>query len=252
MAALRDAGWDVAVIDNLRTGFRYAIPDDVAFYEDGIENKALKTQIFSERGIGAIMHFAGSIIVTESVEKPLNYYRNNTVNSHGLVTTAIAAGIRHFIFSSTAVVCGNPTAIPIGETHPTAPINPYGRSKLMTEMMLADTAEAHDFNFCALRYFNVAGADPDLRTGQSTAGATHLIEVAVEAALGKRDYVAVYGTDYDAADGTGVRGEPSALVSENASILRELKWQPRYDDLETIIRHALAWERKLSEMRTGR
>jgi UDP-glucose 4-epimerase len=156
----------------------------------------------------------------------LNYYRNNTVNSHGLVTTAIAAGIRHFIFSSTAVVCGNPTAIPIGETHPTAPINPYGRSKLMTEMMLADTAEAHVFNFCALRYFNVAGADPDLRTGQSTAGATHLIEVAVEAALGKRD--------------------------ENASILRELKWQPRHDDLETIIRHALAWERKLSEMQTGR
>ncbi len=203
--ALVDAGWPVAVIDNLSTGFRWAVPDQVAFYEGDIADEALLARIFAERGTRAVMHFAGSIIVPESVSDPLKYYHNNTAKSRTLIAAAVAAGVPHFIFSSTAATYGAPKVSPVSEDSPTLTINPYGTSKLMTELMLADVAFAHALNYCALRYFNVAGADPQCRTGQSTAGATHLIKVAVEAALGKRSHVDVFGTDYATPDGTGVR-----------------------------------------------
>ena len=203
--ALKDAGHNPVVIDNLTTGFRWALPTDVPFYEGDIANEKLVARIISEHRIGAIMHFAGSIIVPESVENPLKYYRNNTANSRSIIESAIMGGVKHFIFSSTAATYGIPAVSPVREDTPTLPINPYGLSKLMTEFMLRDVAAAHDFNYCALRYFNVAGADPQGRTGQSTAGATHLIKVAVETALGKRSHVSVFGTDFDTVDGTGVR-----------------------------------------------
>lgn len=314
--ALKDAGWPVAVIDNLTTGFRFAVPDGVPLYEGDIEDGALLARIFAEQGMGegfgAIMHFAGSIVVPESVENPLKYYHNNTVKSRALIEAAVAAGVPHFIFSSTAATYGVPDISPVSEDTPQSPINPYGWSKLMTEQMLGDTVAAHAMNFCALRYFNVAGADPRARSGQSTAGATHLIKVAVEAALGKRDNVSVFGTDYDTPDGTGVRdyihvsdlaaahvlalealieqpersltmncgygrgfsvlevldavdrvtnmtierkmeprraGDPASLISDPSRIRAALPWKPQHADLDTIIGHALAWERKLSEIR---
>lgn len=203
--ALLDAGWPVVVLDNLVTGFRWAVPNGAAFVEGDVGDTALVGSVIAERDIRAIMHFAGSVVVPESVENPLKYYDNNTARSRSLIETAIAGGVPHFLFSSTAATYGIPETIPVTENMPTVPINPYGRSKLMTEYMLADAAAAHSINYCALRYFNVAGADPDGRSGQSTAGATHLIKVAVEAALGKREGVSVFGTDYDTRDGTGVR-----------------------------------------------
>ena len=310
--ALKDAGWPVCVIDNLTTGFRFAIPDGVPFYQGDIEDSDLLARIIAEQGIGAVMHFAGSVVVPESVENPLKYYHNNTAKSRTLIEAAVKGGVRHFIFSSTAATYGVPEVSPVTEDSPKLPINPYGMSKLMTEIMLADTARAHPLNFCALRYFNVAGADPQARTGQSTAGATHLLKVAVEAALGKRGHVAVFGTDYATPDGTGVRdyihvsdladahvlalgalieqpersltmncgygrgfsvlevldavdrvtnrtivrqmegrraGDPDSLISDNSRIRETVPWVPKYADLETIVTHALAWERKLTEIR---
>lgn len=314
--ALKDAGWPVAVIDSLVTGFRFAIPDGVPFYKGDIEDAALLARIFEEQGMGdgcgAIMHFAGSVVVPESVEDPLKYYHNNTVKSRALIESAVRAGVPHFIFSSTAATYGIPETSPVDEETPKSPINPYGWSKLMTEQMLSDVAAAHPFSYCALRYFNVAGADPQGRSGQSTAGATHLIKVAVEAALGKRSHVSVFGTDYDTADGTGVRdyihvsdlaaahvlalealfeqpersmtmncgygrgfsvldvldavdratnspierrmeprraGDPGELISNPSRIRATLPWKPLHDDLDTIIAHALQWERKLGEIR---
>jgi UDP-glucose 4-epimerase len=203
--ALIDGGWPVAVIDDLSTGFEWAVPEGAVFARGDVADQALVARLIAEHRIQAIMHFAGSIIVPESVENPLKYYHNNTVKSRSLMESAVRGGVRHFIFSSTAATYGLPAEVPVGEDAPTEPINPYGWSKLMTERMLRDVAAAHPLNFCALRYFNVAGADPAGRSGQSTAGATHLIKVAVEAATGKRDHVAVYGTDYATPDGTGVR-----------------------------------------------
>lgn len=203
--ALADAGWRVVVIDNLSTGFAWAVHPDAVLVEGDIADQDLVARLIAEHAIGAIMHFAGSIIVPESVADPLKYYGNNTVKSRALIESAVRGGVRHFIFSSTAATYGIPETVPVREDMPTQPINPYGWSKLMTERMLADTAFAHPLNYCALRYFNVAGADPAGRAGQSTAGATHLIKVAVEAAIGKRGHVDVYGTDYDTPDGTGVR-----------------------------------------------
>lgn len=203
--ALRDREISTVVLDNLTTGFRWAVPADVPFVEGNVGDLDFVTETLRAHSIDAIMHFAGSIIVPESVENPLKYYGNNTANSRTLLEAAVQAGVKHFIFSSTAATYGIPEQVPVSEDAPKLPINPYGMSKLMTEIMLADVAAAHPINFCALRYFNVAGADPQARTGQSTAGATHLIKVAVEAALGKRDHVSVFGTDYDTPDGTGVR-----------------------------------------------
>ena len=310
--ALADAGWPVAVIDNLTTGFRFAVPENVPFYEGDIEDGELVARIFAEQGTRAIMHFAGSVVVPESVEDPLKYYHNNTVKSRALIDAAVKAGVPHFIFSSTAATYGVPDVEAVSESTPQRPINPYGWSKLMTEQMLGDVANAHAINFCALRYFNVAGADPLARTGQSTAGATHLIKVAVEAALGKRDAVSVFGTDFNTPDGTGVRdyihvsdlaaahvlalealteqpersltmncgygrgfsvlevldavdrvtnlkikrnmegrraGDPASLISDPSRIRETLPWEPKNGDLDAIIHHALAWERKLGEMR---
>ncbi|PTQ13112.1 UDP-glucose 4-epimerase GalE [Sphingomonas oleivorans] len=310
--ALLDAGWPVVVVDNLVTGFKNAVPDEAIFVEGDIGDVALMKEVLTSHKIGAIMHFAGSVVVPESVENPLKYYRNNTANSRNLIEAAVESGVKHFIFSSTAATYGIPEEMPIRENSPTQPINPYGRSKLMTEAMLADVAACGALNYCILRYFNVAGADPAGRAGQSTAGATHLIKVAVEAATGKRPDVAVFGTDYATADGTGVRdyihvtdladahvhalnalvedpeashilncgygrgfsvlevlnavdrvtnmqiqrrfaprrpGDPDALVADNGAILNRLEWRPRLDDLDTIVQHALAWERHLAERR---
>ncbi|WP_100259768.1 UDP-glucose 4-epimerase GalE [Qipengyuania seohaensis] len=226
--ALRDAGWPVAVVDNLSTGFAFAVPEDVPLYEGDIADAVLLEQIFLEQGTKAIMHFAGSIVVPESVENPLGYYENNTVKSRALIEAAVRGGVDHFIFSSTAATYGTPETSPVSEDTPKQPINPYGWSKLMTEQMLSDASAAHGFNHCALRYFNVAGADPQGRTGQSTAGATHLIKVACEAATGKRDGVSVFGTDYDTPDGTGVRDyiHVSDLAAAHVLALEALIEQP--------------------------
>lgn len=226
--ALLDAGWPVVVIDNLSTGFEWAVSKEAAFVRGDVADQPLVARLIADHGIGAIIHFAGSIIVPESVENPLKYYENNTVKSRSLIESAVRGGVRHFIFSSTAATYGLPDQVPIPETAPTEPINPYGASKLMTERMLADAAKAHPLNYCALRYFNVAGADPRGRSGQSTAGATHLIKVAVEAAIGKRDHVSVFGTDYATPDGTGVRDyiHVSDLAAAHVDALEKLIAEP--------------------------
>jgi UDP-glucose 4-epimerase len=203
--ALLDAGWRVVVLDNLVTGFRWAVDERAVFVEGDVGDAEGVARTLAEHGIGAIMHFAGSVVVPESVSDPLKYYRNNTANSRTLIECAVKGGVRHFIFSSTAATYGIPDESPVREDMPTRPINPYGMSKLMTEVMLKDTAAAHPINYCVLRYFNVAGADPQGRAGQATAGATHLIKVAGEAAAGKRSHVSIFGTDYATPDGTGVR-----------------------------------------------
>lgn len=310
--ALQDAGWPVAVIDNLTTGFRFAVPGNIPFYAGDIADRDLLARIIEEQSIGAIMHFAGSVVVPESVIDPLKYYQNNTAKTCSLIAAAVAGGVPHFLFSSTASTYGIPEVSPIVEDTPQLPVNPYGMSKLMIETMLQDVVAAHPVNYCALRYFNVAGADPLGRSGQSTAGATHLIKVAVEAALGKRANVEVFGTDFATPDGTGLRdyihvsdlaqahilalealivqpsrsltmncgygrgysvldvldavdrvtnqriprqfsprrpGDPDSLISDNRRIMATLPWVPQHDDLDTIVAHALQWERRLSEIR---
>ncbi len=308
--ALLDAGYEVVVVDNLVTGFAWAVDARATLVETAVEDPAL-AEVMREHRVRAIMHFAGSVVVPESVADPLKYYRNNTAASRTLIESAVAAGVPHFIFSSTAATYGTPERVPVAEGDPTRPINPYGWSKLMTEQMLGDIAAAHPLNYCTLRYFNVAGADPQGRSGQSTVGATHLIKIAVEAATGKREAVGVYGTDFPTRDGTGVRdyihvtdlaaahvsalellmaeptrshtlncgygrgfsvlevldavdrvtnrrierrmeqrraGDPAELVADNRAILAALPWRPERDDLDLIVRDALAWERKLAEM----
>lgn len=222
--ALLDAGWSVVVLDNLSTGFEWAVPEAATLVKGDVGDQALVERVLSDHEVGAIMHFAGSIIVPESVENPLKYYHNNTANSRALIESAVRCAVRHFIFSSTAATYGIPDQVPITEDARQEPINPYGWSKLMTERMLKDVAAAHPLNFCALRYFNVAGADPQGRSGQSTAGATHLIKVAVEAATGKRGHVSVFGTDYDTPDGTGIRDyiHVSDLAAAHVDALEKL------------------------------
>lgn len=202
--ALLDAGYGVVVIDNLVTGFAWAVDPRAAFVEIAVEDPHVR-DVIREHDVRAIMHFAGSVVVPESVTDPLKYYRNNTAASRALIESAVAARVPHFIFSSTATIYGDVARMPLSEELPCRPINPYGTSKWMTELMLRDVSAAHPINHVCLRYFNVAGADPVGRIGQSTAGATHLIKVAVEAATGKRDAVAVFGTNFNTADGTGVR-----------------------------------------------
>lgn len=204
--ALLDAGEQVVVIDRLSTGFRWAIAPEARFYEGDIADTALMQQIFADNDIDSIIHFAGSIVVPESVADPLGYYENNTVKSRSLIASAVEAGIPYFVFSSTAAVYGTPDVLePVTESVNLKPESPYGSSKLMTEIMLSDTANAHAFTYTALRYFNVAGADPKGRSGQSSALATHLIKVACATALGKRGSMSVFGTDYPTPDGTCVR-----------------------------------------------
>ena len=308
--ALLDAGYDVVVIDNLVTGFDWAVDPRATLVELAVEDPRVRA-VIREHRVRAIMHFAGSVVVPESVSDPLKYYRNNTAASRTLLESAGSEGVAHFIFSSTAATYGTPERVPVAEGDPTVPINPYGMSKLMTEAMLRDVAAAHPINFACLRYFNVAGADPKGRSGQSTIGATHLIKIAVEAAIGRRGHVGVFGTDFPTRDGTGVRdyihvsdladahvaalgllvsqpgdshilncgygrgfsvlevldavdrvtnvtierrfegrraGDPAELVADNRAILAALPWRPQRDDLDGIVRDALAWERKLAEM----
>ena len=312
--ALLDTGHRPVVIDNLVTGFRRAVPDGVSFYKGDIVDSNLLTKIIGDESIEAVLHFAGSVVVPESVKNPLKYYHNNTSKTRALIETIVENEVRHMIFSSTAATYGIPEFSPVREDMPTLPINPYGTSKLMSELMLRDVAAAHDFNYCALRYFNVAGADPEGRSGQSTLGATHLIKIGVEAALGKRKAVSVFGSDYATADGTGVRdyihvsdlaaahvialealvadptkshtlncgyghgysvlqvldaidrvtnnklvrqmegrraGDPDSLISDNSAIKARFGWEPLYDDLDVIVKHALAWERQLGTHEAG-
>ena len=267
-----------------------------------------------QQRIDAIIHFAASVVVPDSVRDPLGYYLNNTANSRSLIECAINNGVQHFIFSSTAAVYGNPTESPVSEEAPTQPISPYGRSKLMSEIILRDAAKAHGLNYAILRYFNVAGADPQCRTGQSSIGATHLIKVAVETALGLRPKLEVFGLDYPTPDGSCIRdyihvsdltrahsdalrqlrsgassrtlncgyghgfsvlevietvkrvsgvdfkveiaerreGDPAQIVANSQQARTILGWEPRYDDLSTIVTHALAWERELVRRRSTR
>ncbi|MDE2110137.1 MAG: UDP-glucose 4-epimerase GalE [Alphaproteobacteria bacterium] len=203
--AFCDRGESAIVLDDLSTGFAWAIPPDVTLFRGDVGDGELLNRIFLNHEIDAIVHLAGASVVAESIVDPLEFYLNNTVKSHALVAAAIRNGVKNFIFSSTAAVYGNLEVIPVTEDVVPKPVSPYGSSKLMTETMLADTARAHDFHYLALRYFNVAGADPKGRTGQSTKGATHLIKVACETHLGLRPEMQVFGTDYDTPDGTGVR-----------------------------------------------
>jgi UDP-glucose 4-epimerase len=226
--ALLDAGYEVVVVDNLVTGFDWAVDARAALVQCDVANEYRVRAAIREHRVRAIMHFAGSVVVPESVSDPLKYYRNNTAASRSLIESAVAEGVPHFIFSSTAATYGTPDKVPVAECDPTVPINPYGTSKLMTEAMLRDVAAAHPMNYAALRYFNVAGADPEGRSGQSTAGATHLIKVAVEAATGKRDGVSVFGTDFATPDGTGVRDyiHVSDLAAAHVSALELLLAEP--------------------------
>jgi UDP-glucose 4-epimerase len=306
--ALVDAGERVVVLDNLTTGFDWALAPGASLVVGDAGDQARVAALIAEHGVDAVIHFAASIVVPDSVRDPLGYYRNNTANSRALIETAIKEGVRHFIFSSTAAVYGNPARVPVHEDDPTVPTSPYGSSKLMTEIMLRDAGAAHGLRYVILRYFNVAGADPLGRTGQSTGKATHLIKVAVETALGRRPRMHVFGTDYPTPDGTCIRdyihvcdlvaahcealahlrgggasatlncgygrghsvlevietvkrvsgvdfevelaarraGDPAHLVAACERIHSALGWQPRFNDLETIVTHALAWERRLA------
>jgi UDP-glucose 4-epimerase len=310
--ALVDAGESVAVLDNLSTGFRFLLPSNVPLVVGSTGDRELAARVLRQHNVDTIVHFAASIVVPDSVRDPLGYYRNNTLNTCNLIDVAVANGVKHFIFSSTAAVYGNAERVPVREDDPKNPISPYGTSKLMSELMLRDAAVAHGLRYVVLRYFNVAGADPKGRTGQSTPQATHLIKVACEAALGKRAKIDVFGTDYDTPDGTGVRdyihvsdlvgahsaalaylrkggdsatfncgygrgssvkdviasvkrisgvdfpvalgprrdGDPAALIADASRIRGTLDWTPRFQDLDTIVSHALAWERSLAA-RTG-
>ncbi len=308
---LVDAGDPVVVLDNLSTGFRYLIPASVPFVSGSTGDRELVAKVIEQYGVTAIIHFAASIVVPDSLRDPLGYYHNNTVNTCALLDTAIDCGVRQFIFSSTAAVYGNADAPSLREDAPTVPISPYGTSKLMSEIMLHDAGRAHGLRFVILRYFNVAGADPRGRTGQSSPGATHLIKVACEAAVGKRPKMSVYGTDYPTPDGTCIRdyihvsdlarahsaalghlrrggasmtfnagygrgcsvfevvdavrrvsgrdfqveiegrrpGDPAALVANVERIRSSLPWQPQFQDIDTIVAHALAWEKRLAGKR---
>jgi UDP-glucose 4-epimerase len=202
---LLDRGEEVVVLDNLSTGFDWTVPRGVRLYVGETGDQSLVSAIIRAHEIESVIHFAASIVVPDSVSDPLGYYLNNTVNSRALIEAAVKGGVRHMIFSSTAAVYGTPDKMPISEDDRMNPESPYGMSKLMTEIMLRHASEAHGLKHVILRYFNVAGADPKGRTGQSSERATHLIKVAAEAAVGKRDGMQVFGTDYPTPDGTCLR-----------------------------------------------
>ena len=224
--ALQEAGYRVVVLDDLSTGFRSAVPDGAAFVEGDAGDADTVGALIAEHGVSAVVHFAGSALVPDSVADPLKYYRNNSAVGASLIQACLAGGVKRFVFSSTAAVYGIPAAVPVGEDAPPAPINPYGTSKLVVEWMLRDTAAAHaGFRYAALRYFNVAGADPHGRAGQSSRRATHLIKVASEAAVGVRPGVTVFGTDYDTPDGTCIRDyiHVTDLADAHVAVLRDLE-----------------------------
>ena len=203
--ALVEAGESVVVVDNLTTGFSSFLPEGVPLFIGDAGDENLVEGVISAHNVDAIIHFAGSVVVPDSMRDPLAYYRNNTMTTRSLLNIAVRCGVKRFIFSSTAAVYGNPEQMPVPEEAPTRPLSPYGSSKLMTEIMLHDVASAHDMQFVVLRYFNVAGADPQARIGLATIGATHLLKIAVEAATGQRARIEVYGTDYPTPDGSCIR-----------------------------------------------
>jgi UDP-glucose 4-epimerase len=203
--ALAEAGERVVVIDDLSTGFSAFLPEGVPLFIGDAADENLVEEVIATHGVDSIIHFAGSIVVTDSMRDPLAYYRNNTMTTRSLLNAAVKCGVKRFLFSSTAAVYGNPDQVPVAETAPTRPLSPYGFSKLMTEIMLHDVATAHGMNFVVLRYFNVAGADPRARIGLATVGATHLLKIAVEAATGQRAKIDVFGTDYPTPDGSCIR-----------------------------------------------
>lgn len=305
--ALVDAGERVVVLDDLSTGFDWAVSPAALLVRGNAGDRTLVARLIAEHAIDSIIHFAASVIVPESVAEPLKYYRNNTATSLNLIECAVEGGVRRFVFSSTAAVYGNPASAVVTEDDPVAPMSPYGSSKLMTETMLRDASAAYGLDYVTLRYFNVAGADPLARTGESTKGSTHLITVAVETAIGLREKIEVFGTDYPTRDGTCIRdyihvadlvaahsqalaylarggrpatfncgygrgysvlevidtvkrlsgkdfrvdcaprrpGDPAEIVASSRLIRDTLGWTPRFDDLSTIVAHALAWRHKL-------
>ena len=311
--ALVEAGEGVVVIDNLSTGFSAFLPQGIPLFIGDAGDENLVEGVIAAHEVKSIIHFAGSVVVPDSMRDPLAYYRNNTMMTRSLLNTAVKSGVNSFIFSSTAAVYGNPDQVPVPESAPTRPLSPYGSSKLMAEIMLHDTASAHGMNYVALRYFNVAGADPQARMGLATVGATHLLKIAVEAATGQRAKVDVFGTDYPTPDGSCIRdfihvsdltqahraalsylrgggasmtlncgygrgysvletieavrkvsgrdfavqygprrpGDIMTMIADTSRIRSTLDWTPQYDDLETIARHALAWEEKLFRERQG-
>ena len=223
--ALLDAGEDVVVLDNLSTGFRWAVPAGAKLVVGDFGDIETLERIFTGHEIDAIAHFAAKIVVPDSVSDPLGYYENNTAKARTLLAAAVRHGVKHFIFSSTAAVYGEPPVSPVVEDTPKEPINPYGRSKLMVEWMLRDVSAAHNLRHVALRYFNVAGADPQGRLGQSTPNATHLIKIAVQAALGHRNGMDVFGTDYPTRDGSCIRDyiQVSDLIAAHMLALNHLR-----------------------------
>ncbi|MCB1540032.1 MAG: UDP-glucose 4-epimerase GalE [Rhodoblastus sp.] len=222
---LLDAGEKVVVLDNLSTGFRWAVPDKATLIVGDFGDEDLVTETLARYDVEEIIHFAAKIVVPESVSDPLGYYLNNTAKARGLLECAVDAGVKHFIFSSTAAVYGDPEQNPVTEDERLKPISPYGRSKLMVEWMLEDTARATLLSYVALRYFNVAGADPQGRSGQSTPNATHLIKVAVQTALGMRKGMDVYGVDYATPDGSCLRDyiHVTDLARAHLDALRHLR-----------------------------
>ena len=311
--ALAEAGESVVVVDDLSTGFSALLPEGVALFIGDAGDENLVEGVIAQHRVETVIHFAGSVVVPDSMRDPLGYYRNNTMTTRSLLKAAVKTGVDRFIFSSTAAVYGNPEQVPVPEHAPTRPLSPYGSSKLMTEIMLHDVASAHGMSYVVLRYFNVAGADPQARMGLSTIGATHLLKIAVEAATGQRAKIDVFGTDYPTADGSCIRdfihvtdlaeahraalsylrgggrsvtlncgygrgysvletieavrrvsgrnfavqyaprrpGDIMTMVADTGRIRATLDWMPQYDDLETIARHALAWEEKLFRERHG-
>ncbi|MDE2447635.1 MAG: UDP-glucose 4-epimerase GalE [Gammaproteobacteria bacterium] len=303
---LRARGERVVVLDDLSRGFRQAVLD-TPLVVGQVGDRETVLEVLREHGVDTVMHFAAYTIVPESVREPLKYYGNNTCSTRSLLQACLDAGVKQFVFSSTAAVYGIPADGVAAESTPTAPINPYGTSKLMSEWMLRDVSAESDLRHVALRYFNVAGSDSRCRVGQATPKATLLVKVACEAAIGKRPHVSIFGTDYPTPDGTGVRdyihvedlatahldaldylrgggastvlnvgyghgysvrqvlesvervagerlqvieesrraGDPPALVARADRIRKELGWKPRLDDLDTIVRTSLAWEKRL-------
>ena len=222
---LLEAGEKVVVLDNLSTGRRSAVPEQVELVVGDFGDEALVSGLIASHNIEAIIHFAAKIVVPESVADPLGYYLNNTASARTLLACAVAQKVKHFIFSSTAAVYGEPEKNPVSEDESLKPVSPYGRSKLMVEWMLKDTAFAHDLRYVVLRYFNVAGADPQGRTGQSFPNATHLIKVAVQTALGMRPGMEVFGTDYPTPDGSCLRDyiQVTDLARAHMAALRHLR-----------------------------
>ena len=309
---LAAAGHDIVVFDNLSTGYRWAVTAGELVVGDLADEQALEA-VFSEHKFEAVLHFAANIVVPESVANPLKYYSNNTRNTLNLLKMVERYQVPYMVFSSTAAVYGMPEQTVLTEDLPLAPINPYGASKMMSERMMMDLAAASSLNYVILRYFNVAGANPDGLLGQATPEATHLIKVACECVTGQRDGMSVFGTDYETRDGTCVRdyihvedlakahvmaldymakggesqvlncgygrgftvrevidvvktesgvdfpvqetgrraGDPAALMADNTRIKSVLGWQPDFDDLNTIVRTALAWEKIWQQKKAG-